>query len=197
MFRPRILGFDFDLTLVDSRGSINHALDYAISQDKLAKKHQLDIPLGTLTLDQIIRQLNVLDPKEFELNFKNVYLEQSYKMTLVSPNCVETLIKLLSLGCKLVLISAKLEVTLLHTLNYLKLDKFFSNVVSVSHSGNKVQALIDTKVDAYIGDTQSDIDSANEAGCQSIYYDFYSERDVKNYRYRISSLSELLPLIKK
>jgi phosphoglycolate phosphatase-like HAD superfamily hydrolase len=193
--KSQILGFDFDLTLADSRRSINDALDYAISQDMLARKHSLDIPLGTFTLDQIIKQLNVLDHEKFKSNFKNIYLEHSYKKTLVSPNCVETLTILSSLGCKLVLISAKLEITLLHSLNYLGLNEFFSKVVSVSQNGIKEQALIDTKVDTYIGDTQSDIDSANKAGCQSIYYDYYSEAVVTDYRYRISNLSEVLPLV--
>lgn len=191
----RVLGFDFDLTLADSRDSIAHALEYAISQDESARKHTLDIPLGTLTLDQIIKRLEVLDHENFKLNFKNVYLEHSYKKTLVSPNCVETLTKLISMGCQLVLVSAKSEVTLFHSLNYLKLDKYFSNVVSVSHSGKKVPTLIETKVDKYIGDTQSDIDAANEAGCESIYYDFYGGNEVTNYKYRISNLSELLPLV--
>lgn len=189
------VGFDFDLTLADSRPSIAEALNWAISYHTNAEPNQISIRLGSFTLDQIMKMLNIVDTITFKKNFIERYLLESYKKTVLAPDCLQTLTTLKSKGCNLVLISSKSLETLSHSLNHLGLSQFFSKVVSVSQSGNKVTPIAEMKVTVYVGDTQSDIDSARMAGTQSVYFDYFSDVEVVNYNHRISNLFELVTLL--
>ena len=189
------VGFDFDLTIADSRPSIADALNCAISYHTNVEPNQISIRPGSFTLDQIMKMLNVVDTITFKKNFIERYLLESYKKTVLAPDCLQTLTFLKSKGCKLVLISSKSLETLTHSLNHLGLNQFFSEVASVSQSGNKATAMAEMKVTVYIGDTQSDIDSARMAGTQSVYFDYFSDLEVVNYDYRISNLFELVTLL--
>jgi phosphoglycolate phosphatase-like HAD superfamily hydrolase len=189
------VGFDFDLTLADSRPSIAEALNWAISYHTNTELNQISIRLGSFTLDQIMKMLNIVDTVTFKKNFIERYLIESYKKTVLAPDCLQTLTTLKSKGCNLVLISSKSLETLSHSLNHLGLNQFFSKVVSVSQSGNKVTPIAEMKVTVYVGDTQSDIDSARMAGTQSVYFDYFSDVEVVNYNHRISNLFELVTLL--
>jgi phosphoglycolate phosphatase-like HAD superfamily hydrolase len=189
------VGFDFDLTLADSRKSIQCSLEFALSGEPQAHMIASKIQIGNLTLDEIAKSLNLKNPEDFKERFRNFYIENSIKYTVLSPDCIAVLKQLRSFGFELFVVSSKTNETLIESLNFLGIARFFKEIQSVAESGDKTSALCKSEIQYYVGDTQKDIDSANEAGCHSIYFDFYSNGCVKNYQSKVSKLSDLIPLL--
>jgi len=183
------------LTLADSRESIADSLAIATTLCRGDQKELQKLPIGRLTLKQIAAQIHIKDEVEFSNCFKEHYSKFGYRKTRCAPNVIESLKILRLQNVELVLISAKTMETLLPSLKHLNLSSFFSKVISVSIDGDKTTAMKKTNISAYIGDTQSDIDAANEVGAHSIYFDGINSNPVEEYGYSFSDFVDLPLLI--
>ncbi len=185
------------MTLADSRESIAESLAVATNLCFGDQKVLQKMPIGRFTLKQIAAQIRVTDEIKFSNCFKEHYLNFGYKKTHCVPNVIESL-KILKLqNVELVLISAKTIETLLPSLRHLNLTDFFSKVISVSIDGDKTTAMRETNVMAYIGDTQSDIDAANEVGAHSIHFDGINSNSVEKFGHQFSDFADLPLLIEQ
>ena len=191
------MGFDFDLTLADSRISIMESLCAAAKSFSIDESLLRELPVGELTLTQIAKKLNVQEIEKFSAYFKAYYSNVGYKSSFLPPNVIETLDFLTSQSVELVLISAKSIETLIPSVKHLALDKYFSNILSVSSSGDKTSFMKSLGLNAYIGDTQADIDAANSVGVFSIHFNGINTKHVRDYSRRISDFKELIPLIQE
>jgi phosphoglycolate phosphatase-like HAD superfamily hydrolase len=191
------LGFDFDLTLADSRLSIIESLIAAAKSFSIDESLVKALPIGELTLTQIAKKLKVQDIEEFSNYFKAYYSNVGYKSSFLTPNVIETLEFLSSQRAELILISAKSIETLTPSVKHLALDKHFSSVISVSSSGDKSPSIKSLGLNAYIGDTQADIDAANRVGVFSIHFNGINAKHVRDYSRSISNFKELIPLMQE
>jgi phosphoglycolate phosphatase len=156
------VGFDLDMTLIDSRPAILAAFS-ALSRETRV----------TLDLDDIDRRLGLkleselafwFPPTEIDAAaavFRRHYVTLAATSTPVMPGAREALAEVRRARKSSVVITAKHEISVAPCLAASGLC--VDHVVAFVHGAEKAQALVELNAAIYIGDTPSDIAAANEA----------------------------------
>ena len=200
--------FDLDGTLWDATDNIIKAWDMAISEfDELKDRHitkkelqsVFGLPMDTIT-DILFPELS--DERQREVLKRCCEVENDYLNEhggVLYPGLLDTLKKLCGTH-KLFIVSNGQAGYIESFLNSQDLWDYFTDIrnwgdnpVSKGENIKLVMEKNNIKNAAYIGDTQGDADAAAYAGIDFIFAS-YGFGKVKEYKYSIDSITELLKL---
>lgn len=160
---PGVVGFDLDMTLIDSRRAILAsfaavAAETGVPIDPVAVDSRLGVTLETelahwFPPDEIAPAVAI---------YRKHYPVLAGPLTTVLPGAPEALAAVRAAGSRAVVISAKFEPTVRYTLDALGLraDEIFGGL----HGPEKGEVLAELKAAAYVGDTPPDMRAAVQAG---------------------------------
>jgi len=161
------VGFDLDMTLIDSRRAImasfaGVAADTGVPIDPAAVDRRLGIKLEDelaywFPADQV--------PPAVRL-YREHYLRLAGSLTSVLPGAREALAAVRAAGARAVVITAKYEVTARLSLDGVGLaaDEIFADV----HGPQKAAVLAGLGAGVYVGDTPADMAAAVQAGARAV-----------------------------
>ena len=164
---PAPVGFDLDMTLIDSRRAImasfaGVAADTGVPIDPAAVDRRLGIKLEDelahwLPADQVPSAVRI---------YREHYVRLSGPLTSVLPGAREALAAVRAAGARAVVITAKYEVTARLSLDGVGLaaDEIFADV----HGPQKAAVLAGLGAAAYVGDTPADMAAAVQAGARAV-----------------------------
>ena len=162
-----MVGFDLDMTLVDSSDGITSTMDVVL------KKHGYNIPLeemaktvGIPLWDSFGQWVpdELVDPLVHE--YRALYAEIGIPQTTVLPGAQEALEAIRALGGRTMVVSAKLEAAVVKIVKYLDLE--LDVVVGDLYAEKKASALKAESADIYVGDHPGDVRGAKSAGAVSV-----------------------------
>ncbi|MEI6569847.1 MAG: HAD hydrolase-like protein [Actinomycetes bacterium] len=162
-FAHLVIGFDLDMTLIDSRPGVAHTfealnrlLGTSIPGDQLSE--QLGPTLETVLADYF-------PPEEIEGvcdQFRSIYADLGPKGSSLLPGALEAFEAVEAAGGKNLVITAKFEPNAHRCLDAVGLRA--AHVVGWRHGPAKADALIEHSALAYVGDTPPDMHAALVAG---------------------------------
>ncbi|MEI6250744.1 MAG: HAD hydrolase-like protein, partial [Actinomycetes bacterium] len=162
-----MVGFDLDMTLVDSSDGITSTMDVVL------KKHGYNIPLeemaktvGIPLWDSFGQWVpaELVDPLVHE--YRALYAEIGIPQTTVLPGAQEALEAIRALGGRTMVVSAKLEAAVVKIVKYLDLE--LDVVVGDLYAEKKASALKAESAAIYVGDHPGDVRGAKSAGAVSV-----------------------------
>lgn len=178
------VGFDFDLTLADSRTGIRNCLEVLCAEfpDSCVASDLDYFARSGNTLEGILKQMFEIDDLETLRNrFMELYPSLGVTGTILMPGADKLLEYCRNNVHRLVLISAKspknLEISLEHL--GLEFDQVFGGVSGL----DKTQKILESGIDIYIGDQIGDVAAAESAGVQAILVGGLPLQDNKRYNY--------------
>ena len=161
------VGFDLDMTLIDSRRAImasfaGVAADTGVPIDPAAVDRRLGIKLEDelaywFPADQVPPAVRI---------YREHYLRLGGPLTSVLPGAREALAAVRAAGARAVVITAKYEVTARLSLDGVGLaaDEIFADV----HGPQKAAVLAGLGAGVYVGDTPADMAAAVQAGARAV-----------------------------
>lgn len=198
--------FDIDGVLIDSLDAnlafFNEVFEQAgykkITKNQYKKAFHLAIP-------GVIRLFVKNGEKEFQ-RIENIAYKTNYpiKKLKVTKNSVET-VKKIAKKYKMALVTSRIEKGVENYFKVSKTKKYFKIVVHLGHYKNPKphpeplllaakRLNVKPEESVYVGDTQSDIQSAKSAGMKMI---LYSKKKLKGADHRVDNFKKLLPVIEK
>ena len=159
----RNVGFDLDMTLVDSAAAILDAVaftcgEYGRTSDPMAVRQGLGLPL-----DQVFRELLPAVPYEEALTrYRARYLEVGIALTTALPGAHAALAAVRSSGGRTLVVSAKHAGHVAASLAQVGLD--VDEIVGELFGAAKAGALLDFGAAVYVGDHPGDVAGALAAG---------------------------------
>jgi len=175
------IGFDLDMTLVDSSDAIVvSALEtirefHGDSQISAKEVRQfVGLPMRN-TLERWIDSKSVASAFEF---YKKFYLENALQLTFAIPGAREVLAQLTSEEIPYCVITAKDEKVAQNQLTYLNFPK--STIFGGRFGEGKTKVMIDFECTHYVGDHLEDYKSAIKAGVIFIGLDFNRDHDLRS-----------------
>jgi phosphoglycolate phosphatase-like HAD superfamily hydrolase len=160
---PRVVGFDLDMTLIDSRRAILAsfaavAAETGVNIDPVGVDSRLGVKLET----ELAHWFPADEIESAVAIYRKHYPLLAGPLTSVLPGAPEALAAVRATGARAVVISAKFEPTVRVTLDALGLeaDEIFGGL----HGPEKGEVLVALKAAAYVGDTPADMAAAVQAG---------------------------------
>ncbi len=167
MVAPLVIGFDLDMTLVDSRPGIHATVvalveetGYAIDPDVVVSR--LGPPLEQELAEWV--PANQVDP--LSDRFREIYGERGIEGTFALPGAAEALAAVRAMGGQILVVTAKYEPNAWKCLEHTGLPA--DVVVGWRHGAQKGETLAEHGATAYIGDTPPDIAAAHLAGATAL-----------------------------
>ena len=164
---PPPIGFDLDLTLIDSRQTI---LDTwaAVATETGRRIDLADVSsrLGIKLEDELGYWFEPSELEEVGLVYRRHYVELARRSTPVLPGAARALAAVRAAGAAAVIITAKHPVSVAPSLaaSGLVADQVFAHV----HGPEKAEVLRRIAACAYVGDTPADMSAAVEAGVHGV-----------------------------
>jgi phosphoglycolate phosphatase-like HAD superfamily hydrolase len=160
---PRVVGFDLDMTLIDSRQAILAsfaavAAEAGVPIDPAGVDSRLGITLET----ELAHWFPADEIEPAVAIYRKHYPLLAGELTSVLPGALEALATVRGSGARVVVISAKFEPTVRYTLDALGLET--DEVFGGLHGPAKGEVLATLKAAAYVGDTPADMRAAVQAG---------------------------------
>ena len=161
------VGFDLDMTLIDSRRAImasfaRVAADTGVQIDPAAVDSRLGIKLEDelafwFPADQVAPAMRI---------YREHYLRLAGPLTTVLPGAREAMAAVRAAGARAIVITAKYELTARLSLDGVGLtpDELFADV----HGPEKAAVLAGLEAGAYVGDTPADMAAAVQARAQAV-----------------------------
>lgn len=165
----RVIGFDFDQTLADSKPGIMACLEEVCNYFGLPiDENKIDLlAVSGLTLDLMLGALFETDQIERQRDkFLDIYPNLGVKGTKLIPGAQDLLRDLLNQGHRLVLISAKSARNLDLSLRHLGLE--FSEVYGGAGGDIKSNYISKSGSQIYVGDQLSDVIAAKTANAKAV-----------------------------
>jgi phosphoglycolate phosphatase len=161
------VGFDLDMTLIDSRRAIMAAFaavaaDTGVPIDPAA----VDSRLGIKLEDELAFWFPAGEVPRAVRIYREHYPRLAGPLTTVLPGAREALAAVRASGARAVVITAKYEVTARLSLDGVGLtaDELFADV----HGPGKAEVLARLKAAVYVGDTPADMTAAIAAGARAV-----------------------------
>jgi phosphoglycolate phosphatase-like HAD superfamily hydrolase len=166
MTRPPV-GFDLDMTLIDSRRAIlasfaGLAADTGVTIDPAAVDRRLGIKLE----DELAHWFPPAEIGRAITRYREHYLRLLSPLTTVLPGAAEALAAVRTAGSRAVVITAKIELTARLSLDGLGL--IVDDLIADAHGPQKAEVLAALGADVYVGDTPADMAAAVTAGATAI-----------------------------
>ena len=161
------VGFDLDMTLIDSQRAILGsfaavAADTGVAIDPVGVRSRLGIKLEA----ELAHWFPPEEVDEAVRIYRGHYLTLLQPMTLLLPGAVETLAAVRAVGAKAVVITAKAELPARLSLESVGLD--MDEVIADAHGPEKAVVLKELGAAVYVGDTPADMAAAAMAGVHAV-----------------------------
>jgi phosphoglycolate phosphatase len=160
---PLVIGFDLDMTLIDSRPGIHATLctlveesGYFIDADVVVAR--LGPPLEQEMAEWV--PADQVDP--LSDRFRELYGEMGIEGTVALPGAAEALEAVRAMGARTLVVTAKYEPNAWRCLEQVKLE--VDAVVGSRHGPQKGKTLAERGASVYVGDTPPDMEAARIAG---------------------------------
>ncbi len=161
------VGFDLDLTLIDSRSAIMAAWSaVAAESGTRIDLAQVDRRMGDKLEDEVARWFPPSEHEQAAARYRHHYLRLAPDLTTALPGAHAALAAVRASGRRVVIITAKHAVSVAPSLlaAALEPDAVFSHV----HGPEKAEVLSRIGAAAYVGDTPADMRAAAQAGAYPV-----------------------------
>jgi phosphoglycolate phosphatase len=164
---PLVIGFDLDMTLVDSRPGIHATVvalvketGYAIDPDVVVSR------LGPPLEEEMAAWVPADQVDPLSDRFREIYGEHGIEGTFALPGAAEALDAVRAAGAQILVVTAKYEPNAWKCLEHTGLPA--DVVVGWRHGPQKGATLAEHGASAYVGDTPPDIAAAHLAGATAL-----------------------------
>jgi phosphoglycolate phosphatase len=161
------VGFDLDMTLIDSRPAIMAAWS-AVARETGTEVNleAVDRRLGIKLEDELEYWFPAPDLDQAARIYRRHYVELAPRLTVALPGARDAIAAVRQAGQSVVIITAKHPISVTPSLKAVALepDEVFSNV----HGPEKAAVLKRIGATAYVGDTPPDMIAATDAGAQAV-----------------------------
>ena len=164
---PLVIGFDLDMTLIDSRAGVRTAMLALVAEtgapiDADVVVARLGPPLEQELAEWVpADQINPLADR-----YRELYAELGIEGTLALPGATDALDAVRNAAGRTLVVTAKFEPNAWRCLKYTHLD--VDDVVGWRHGPQKGETLIEHGASVYVGDTAPDMEAARIAGAVGI-----------------------------
>ena len=164
-----VIGFDLDMTLVDSADAIVHCVDHACRQQGVTMDEDRVRQSIGLPLEIVFAELLPDVPYAVALeDYRARYLSHGLAMHEVLPAAREVLEAVTSDGWRVVVVSAKKDTHVLKVLERMELDSFVDLVIGERFGDEKGASLLEQGAEVYVGDHPGDVLGARVAGAAAV-----------------------------
>jgi phosphoglycolate phosphatase len=161
------VGFDLDMTLIDSRPAIMAAWS-AVARETATEVDlaAVDRRLGIKLEDELEYWFPAADLDQAAEIYRRHYVELAPRLTVALPGAHDAIAAVRQAGQPVVIITAKHPISVAPSLQAVALqpDEVFSNV----HGPEKAAVLKRIQAIAYVGDTPPDVIAASDAGAHAV-----------------------------
>ena len=165
---PLVVGFDLDMTLVDSRPGIRATLAALEAETgaPVATDDMLDALLRRNLDLEFGERFPVDDAQRWSDRFRELYVEFGVAGTDLLPGAGEAVGAVHDAGGRVVVVTAKYEPNAVRCLTHvgLKVDA----VYGWRYADGKADTLLDEGAAVYVGDTPNDVRAAQRAGAHMV-----------------------------
>ena len=164
---PAPVGFDLDMTLIDSRAAILGSFAGVAAETGVAiDPAEVDRRLGIKLEDELAHWMAPEAIEPAMRIYRTHYLRLAGPLTRLLPGALESLAVVRAAGASAIVITAKLEATARLSLDALGLvpDAVFGGV----HGPEKATVLTSVGAAVYVGDTPADMAAAVTAGARPV-----------------------------
>ena len=164
-----VIGFDLDMTLVDSADAIVHCVDHAcrrqgVTMDEARVRAGIGLPL-----DVVFAELLPDVPYAVALeDYRSRYLTHGLVMHDVLPSAREVLETVTGDGWRVVVVSAKKDTHVRKVLEQVDLDGFVDLVIGERFGDEKGASRLEQRAEVYVGDHPGDVLGARVAGAAAV-----------------------------
>jgi phosphoglycolate phosphatase len=167
-----VVGFDLDMTLVDSADGIVATLALACAEqgvtvDADAVRATIGVPLETA----LLAIAPTLDPVATAARYRELYAEHGVGPTVLLPGAAEAVEAVHALGGRVLVVSTKVEPAVRAVLAHVGLAagrRAPDLVVGGLFAAAKGVRLAAEQADVYVGDHPGDVEAAKVAGATSV-----------------------------
>jgi len=164
-----VIGFDLDMTLVDSADaivdSIRHTCrEYGVEIDEAHVRAGVGLPLERVFPDYIPD----VPYDEALAIYRARYLSHGLAMQVLLPGAVEALEAVTGDGCTILVVSAKKDTHVRAVLEEVGLSQYVRDIVGERFAETKSEALRDASARVYVGDHVGDVVGALGAGAVAV-----------------------------
>jgi phosphoglycolate phosphatase len=164
-----VIGFDLDMTLVDSADAIVDSIahtcrEYGVDIDEAAVRAGVGLPLDRVFPDYIP---DVPYAEALEL-YRSRYLSHGLAMQTLLPGAREALEAVVADGCRVLVVSAKKDSHVRAVLEEVGLSPLVPEIVGERFAETKSTALRDARARVYVGDHVGDVLGARGAGAVAV-----------------------------
>jgi phosphoglycolate phosphatase len=164
---PAPVGFDLDMTLIDSRAAILGSFAGVAAETGVAiDPAEVDRRLGIKLEDELAHWMAPEAIEPAMRIYRTHYLRLAGPLTRLLPGALESLAAVRAAGASAIVITAKLEATARLSLGALGLvpDAVYGGV----HGPEKAAVLTSVGAAVYVGDTPADMAAAVTAGARPV-----------------------------
>jgi phosphoglycolate phosphatase len=164
---PPPVGFDLDMTLIDSRRAIMAAFAAVASDTGVPiEPDAVDSRLGLRLEDELAYWFPADQVLAAMRIYRQHYLRLASPLTTAAPGARESLAAVRASGARAVVITAKYEVSARLSLDGVGLTA--DDLVADVHGPQKAAVLSGLRAAAYVGDTPADVAAAVQAGVLAV-----------------------------
>ena len=162
-----VVGFDLDMTLVDSRPGIAATLRALSSETGRAIDEQVVVSrLGPTLEDELATWFPSSEVRPAADRYRELYVDLGVPGTAVLPGAIAAVTTVRRLGGRVVVITAKHEPNAYACLAHVGLD--VDAVYGHRFGAAKSETLVAVHADVYVGDTPHDLAAACDAGAVAV-----------------------------
>jgi phosphoglycolate phosphatase len=164
-----VIGFDLDMTLVDSADAIVDSIahtcrTYGVDIDEAHVRAGVGLPLDRVFPDYIP---DVPYPEALEI-YRARYLSHGLAMQVLLPGAREALEAVTADGCTILVVSAKKDTHVRAVLEEVGLSAYVDEIVGERFAETKSDALREAGARVYVGDHAGDVLGALGAGAVAV-----------------------------
>jgi phosphoglycolate phosphatase len=167
MKRAGPVGFDLDLTLINSRPAIMAAWQAVAAETGVAiDLAAVDSRMGIKLEDEVTFWYPASDLASAAACYRRHYIRLAPRLTTLLPGAAESLAAVRAAGERAVIITAKHEVSVRPSLAAVSLQP--DEIISHVHGPEKAVVLARLGASAYVGDSPADMAAARAAGVVAV-----------------------------
>jgi phosphoglycolate phosphatase len=162
-----VVGFDLDMTLVDSRPGIAATLRVLTAETGVHIDADLVVSrLGPPVETEMANWVEADQVMVVSDRYRELYAEHGVPGTDLLPGAREAVSAVRALGGRSIVVTAKFEPNAIACLAHVGIE--VDEVIGWRHGPGKGKTLIEHGASIYVGDTPSDVDGARAAGALAV-----------------------------
>jgi phosphoglycolate phosphatase-like HAD superfamily hydrolase len=163
----RVIGFDLDMTLVDSRPGVRAAFDALNDEAGTAIDADIVVArLGPRLEEELAHWVPAEDIPALADRYRELYALHGVPGTFPLPGAADSLAAVRAAGCERLVLTAKFEPNARRCLEQVGFT--VEHVVGLRHGPEKAETLAEHRALVYVGDTPPDIEAAKWAGAVAV-----------------------------